>query len=411
VTFGDVSNLVRLRKVKWKILFPFVVLTGLFAAFATRDITGLVNSSLEERLSGQLVSASQHTSDEFAKSERDQLQVVRTLAFTQGLAEALGQRDDATLRELVVPTAANDGIELAAVFDSSGRRVTGVRDASDPKTTEVFGPGVGWDLHSVSAVLAREADPRGDKWAEVAQIDGEWWLVSAGPISDREGSRLGVAVAGTRLRTLLRSVKREAFADITVFSPAGDILTSTFDTADAAEENGFLHGSPGSLSGGEVLGREQRFLTSDLVIRGVTAGAISVALPVAPVSSATQSTRVRMSAIFAIITVAVVVIGWFIARQLTGPLARLVGAAVAVTEGDLSARSNVRTGDEIGTLGVTFDRMAERLERQHVATIGALASAIDARDPYTAGHSVRVGDLSAELGAAVGMRGAFTRPV
>jgi putative nucleotidyltransferase with HDIG domain len=49
--------------------------------------------------------------------------------------------------------------------------------------------------------------------------------------------------------------------------------------------------------------------------------------------------------------------------------------------------------------------MAERLERQHLATIGALASAIDARDPYTAGHSVRVGDLSADLGGAMGLPG------
>jgi putative nucleotidyltransferase with HDIG domain len=63
----------------------------------------------------------------------------------------------------------------------------------------------------------------------------------------------------------------------------------------------------------------------------------------------------------------------------------------------------VRTRDEIGLLGISFDAMAEQLEQQHIATIGALASAIDARDPYTAGHSVRVGDLSAELGSGMGM--------
>jgi len=47
--------------------------------------------------------------------------------------------------------------------------------------------------------------------------------------------------------------------------------------------------------------------------------------------------------------------------------------------------------------------MADRLQRQHLATIGALASAIDARDPYTAGHSMRVGDLSAQLGQNMGL--------
>jgi putative nucleotidyltransferase with HDIG domain len=42
--------------------------------------------------------------------------------------------------------------------------------------------------------------------------------------------------------------------------------------------------------------------------------------------------------------------------------------------------------------------MTERLARQHLSTIRALTSAIDARDPYTAGHSVRVGQLSMEIG-------------
>jgi len=47
--------------------------------------------------------------------------------------------------------------------------------------------------------------------------------------------------------------------------------------------------------------------------------------------------------------------------------------------------------------------MTERVQRQHLATIRALTSAIDARDPYTAGHSARVGQLAVELGAALGL--------
>jgi putative nucleotidyltransferase with HDIG domain len=42
--------------------------------------------------------------------------------------------------------------------------------------------------------------------------------------------------------------------------------------------------------------------------------------------------------------------------------------------------------------------MTERLANTHLQTIRALSSAIDARDPYTAGHSVRVGQLSVEIG-------------
>jgi putative nucleotidyltransferase with HDIG domain len=45
--------------------------------------------------------------------------------------------------------------------------------------------------------------------------------------------------------------------------------------------------------------------------------------------------------------------------------------------------------------------MTERLAHTHLATIRALTSAIDARDPYTAGHSIRVGQLALEIGRSL----------
>jgi putative nucleotidyltransferase with HDIG domain len=47
--------------------------------------------------------------------------------------------------------------------------------------------------------------------------------------------------------------------------------------------------------------------------------------------------------------------------------------------------------------------MTEKLQRQHLASVRALASAIDARDPYTRGHSARVGQLAVMLGRQMGM--------
>jgi putative nucleotidyltransferase with HDIG domain len=92
------------------------------------------------------------------------------------------------------------------------------------------------------------------------------------------------------------------------------------------------------------------------------------------------------------------VTGWLLARSLTKPLLRLVGTARDVTAGDLTARSGVHTGDEIGVLASSFDQMTERLQRQHLSTVKALTAAIDARDPYTAGHSARVGHLAVQIG-------------
>ena len=52
---------------------------------------------------------------------------------------------------------------------------------------------------------------------------------------------------------------------------------------------------------------------------------------------------------------------WGLARLLTGPLGRLTAAAQRLSAGELEARAELRTRDEVGRLGVEFDRMAEKL--------------------------------------------------
>ncbi len=50
-----------------------------------------------------------------------------------------------------------------------------------------------------------------------------------------------------------------------------------------------------------------------------------------------------------------------------------------------------------------LNKYARDLEEAYVTTIKALAAAIDARDPYTHGHSTRVARLSLKLGKAIGL--------
>jgi putative nucleotidyltransferase with HDIG domain len=147
-----------------------------------------------------------------------------------------------------------------------------------------------------------------------------------------------------------------------------------------------------------IFERDFDLLYGELRIRDETVGLYSVALPSSFISTAGSTTRWAMTVMFAIATVAVIGTGLLIARGVTAPLLKLVSTAHAVTEGDLTARSGVKARDEVGELATSFDVMTERLAKQHLSTIRALTSAIDARDPYTAGHSVRVGQLSMEIG-------------
>jgi putative nucleotidyltransferase with HDIG domain len=102
-----------------------------------------------------------------------------------------------------------------------------------------------------------------------------------------------------------------------------------------------------------------------------------------------------------------VVGSWWLARAVARPIDRLSNS--------LARMAKVRDFDqplppsggsrELDTLTATFNELRTAVslaeaesEAAYLGVIGALAAALDARDPYTAGHSQRVADLSVSIG-------------
>jgi putative nucleotidyltransferase with HDIG domain len=110
-------------------------------------------------------------------------------------------------------------------------------------------------------------------------------------------------------------------------------------------------------------------------------------------------------------------IGSFLGRRLVVPLQNLASTSSQIAEGNLAVRANVRGEDEIARLGSNFNYMAGNIEalvlrlkkalRQNqelfLETIKTLAAAIDAKDPYTRGHSERVSSYSMAMARHLGM--------
>jgi signal transduction histidine kinase len=96
-------------------------------------------------------------------------------------------------------------------------------------------------------------------------------------------------------------------------------------------------------------------------------------------------------------------------RRLLAPLVRVTERARAVAKGDLTARPVVPTGDEIGELAVTFERMVEAVAREQaravsnerLAAIGKMAAHVthEIRNPLSSiGLNIEL--LEEELGEA-----------
>jgi putative nucleotidyltransferase with HDIG domain len=110
-------------------------------------------------------------------------------------------------------------------------------------------------------------------------------------------------------------------------------------------------------------------------------------------------------------------LGLLFARRLSRPIAQLAESTRAVTEGQYGTSVEVTGTAEIADLSENFNRMSESIkdafekvqraarENQELflSSIRALAAAIDAKDPYTRGHSERVARYSSAIAKEMGL--------
>jgi len=96
---------------------------------------------------------------------------------------------------------------------------------------------------------------------------------------------------------------------------------------------------------------------------------------------------------------------WLLWVTVRHPIAQLHDAMRKVQGGDLSIRANDLYSDEFSRLVAGFNHMVRGLalrDEQNLQLLDSyfstLAAALDARDPYTAGHSVRVAHYAVEIG-------------
>jgi len=106
-----------------------------------------------------------------------------------------------------------------------------------------------------------------------------------------------------------------------------------------------------------------------------------------------------------------------VAEDIQHHIGNLTRTARSIAQGDFSQRGEVESGTEIGELASTFNEMADDIqrhignlkmasERNHqlfIDSIEMIAAAVDARDPYTKGHSRRVSQFSVILAREIGL--------
>jgi putative nucleotidyltransferase with HDIG domain len=118
-----------------------------------------------------------------------------------------------------------------------------------------------------------------------------------------------------------------------------------------------------------------------------------------------------------VLVVLSLVIGFLAAKAITSPIDLLTQTARSIAQRDFTQRAEIRSHTEIDELADTFNLMAEDIQRYignlkmaseqnrqlFIDSIEMIAAAVDARDPYTKDHSLRVAQYSVILARELGL--------
>ena len=363
--------------IRAKIVLPYLVLTLVVAIVGTYVVTSLVTSSLDERLTNQLLEAGRVVSDSLARREISHLESARVVAFTRGLAEALSSGDRESVIKLAQPAAAGLGIECLIVVDQEGHDLAQVLkrpDGSFQVSSSQVDTARLWMVQSLLKADDPNAPPR--RGLGLHPVNRHYYYFTAIPVG-LDNRVAGVVIVGTSLDTLLPYFKAASVADVVLYLDEGRAIGTTFafpeDQADTTalldelaipsdlyEKN--LNNTDSTLGENvRIHGRWYRLARGPLRVGKDTVGVFGVALPSNFIISAGATSRNMYAILFTLAMACVVLIGYLIAQRITGPLSRLVRTSQAVAEGDLSQHTGLGGTDEIAALATTFDGMTDRL--------------------------------------------------
>jgi signal transduction histidine kinase len=366
-----------------KIIIPYIILTAIVAVMGTFVVTTLVAGTTRERFVNQLIEAGRVAGDSIVRREDRHLEVLRLMVFTEGVDQAVVNGDADALRGLLEGLAANADLDSVIATDTSGQVITRLDlDRSIP-SAPVYRVSSGEDIGEwpiVAPVLAGVVDERGDKYAGLVTLPGGViMLYTSGPVQTEEGDVVGAMLVGTTLDRLLTGIKTESLADIVVYQATGDPVSSTLAAWRESPQWETLRIAPEryqeviaasyepSVADLELFERPYAMTFVPMLIRGQVIGVMGVLLPSNFLIQAAAVSRLSLAAIFAMATLLVILIGYWVAQRIARPVRQLARITRLMMDGDLSQRILEVPADEIGDLAASFNQMSETLQQRTVA--------------------------------------------
>jgi putative nucleotidyltransferase with HDIG domain len=398
-----------------KIVLPFAALTLAIGAVGTLTATGELSARSQQGFDNQLIHDGFVAQSMVKAGDTERRAILRLLTGGPGLSQnwdktpalqAWLERALAIYPNVIVEVVDASGREIVGVVGhgSVADTVTQTRDLSAwPGLTSILiGSGSTVDL------VASTPQPA---------------ILTGQPVRNAAGTLIGAILVGEYLDDRASLIKATLHDDITFYDVNGQVLTTSLSIPPGQWSTLALDASTrGRVSPTSVVeisrmaGGPGMEIVSPWALRTTNLGYVGTAASSAGLLADTNQLRIILVTLFLAGVLFTLAIGMWLARRITRPVHRLVEATRLVSAGDLEHEAPVTTHDEIGELTDSFNQMTHSLKEKsaslrtavtqlqdtYLMTIEALAAAVEARDPYTHGHTRRVEEYATIMAKALG---------
>jgi putative nucleotidyltransferase with HDIG domain len=398
-----------------KIVLPFAALTLAIGAVGTLTATGELSARSQQGFDNQLIHDGFVAQSMVKAGDTERRAILRLLTGGPGLSQnwdktpalqAWLERALAIYPNVIVEVVDASGREIVGVVGhgSVADTVTQTRDLSAwPGLTSILiGSGSTVDL------VASTPQPA---------------ILTGQPVRNAAGTLIGAILVGEYLDDRASLIKATLHDDITFYDVNGQVLTTSLSIPPGQWSTLALDASTrGRVSPTSVVeisrmaGGPGMEIVSPWALRTTNLGYVGTAASSAGLLADSNQLRIILVTLFLAGVLFTLAIGMWLARRITRPVHRLVEATRLVSAGDLEHQTPVTTHDEIGELTDSFNQMTHSLKEKsaslrtamaqlqdtYLMTIEALAAAVEARDPYTHGHTRRVEEYATIMAKALG---------
>ena len=283
--------------------------------------------------------------------------------------------DQVTL--LAKPAAGGLNVESLIVVNAAGNESLHLIKQSDGTIMDVTQQGRASTLSIVKNILMENnADSLPQRVLALDPVDGRYYYFTTIPVAS-ENQVVGAVVVGTSLNTLLPYLKSTSLADVILYGENGQAIASSLGSGDTqtlflrtisipSELYREIIVQDNTVQGENLLadGRWYSLARGPLKVGNDRVGIFSVVLPLDFVVESSSISRNNYIFLYSAAMIAVILIGYFVARLIINPLSKLVRTSRAIAGGDLTKRTEIESKDEIGVLANTFDEMTENLQQR-----------------------------------------------